>query len=66
MISNEIHPTHDPEPVNQRAYRNATACRTCGWFIAFDEGHLKVPAGGRITKRGTEPCPGRCNLALRN
>lgn len=61
MITREIHPTHDPEPDQQRAYRNATLCRTCGWFITFDEPH---GAPARITKHGVEPCDGAYTVPL--
>jgi hypothetical protein len=58
----QIHPTHDPEPTEGRIYRGGTACRRCGWFVAFDEdGAFPM----RITNRGQQICPGPMRISLR-
>jgi hypothetical protein len=58
----DIHPSHDPEPAEGRIYRGGTACRRCGWFVAFDEGSAFQ---ARITAKGSKECPGPARVELR-
>jgi hypothetical protein len=58
----EIHPSHNPEPAGDRIYCGGTACRRCGWFVAFDEdGAFQA----KVTERGSRVCVGPVLVELR-